>query len=511
MSLEKSEAHLPTLIVTGASGLVGHYFIEAVRERFYVYAFARRSQHEADVPIHENVRWIRCDIGDEEMVSRACAEIAAETTVDYIFHFAGYYDFSYAEDPEYRRVNVDGTRYMLENAVRLKPKRFIFASSLAVTDFSAKGLIIDEQSPPDGDYPYARSKKEAEELVEAFADKFPCTVARLAAIYSDWCEYAPLYVLLDTWLSGSMIARVIAGKGETAVPYLHVQDLNTFWLKIIEKNDDLAPFQILAASPSGCVSHNELYAAATQCYDRSCKAIYFPVGLATLGVAAKRLLGLLLRNPPFERPWMMKYIDRRMQVNASVTHDLLGWSLKPRFHVMRRLLFLVENMKRDPMAWESRNLVMTKKTHVERPGLKIYSAMLEKRESIISGYVAYMTSPENWNLFPSYQKLESHDLQLRAEFLYQMLESSIRLGDRHSILSYANYLARRRYMEGFSVDEVFGSLEYIAYGIQKALKNYPGLEELQETIYNEITLSLQLIQDEIEDTYDNLSSQNGTQ
>jgi nucleoside-diphosphate-sugar epimerase len=507
MEPESVRSELPTVLVTGASGLVGRYFIEAVKERFTVYAVARRNQSEAKVPAHPNIRWLRCDIGDEQMITRLCASVAAKTTVDYIFHFAGYYDFSFREDPEYQRTNVDGTRYLLENAERLKPKRFIFSSSLAVTDFFTPGLVIDEESPPDGDYAYARSKKEAEETVRAFSGKFPCTVARLAAIYSDWCEYAPLYILLDTWLSGGPLSRIIAGKGETAIPYLHVQDLNAFWLKIIEKSDDLPDFDILAASPSGCVSHNELYAAATQCYDRSCKAVHFPIWLATVGVAAKRFLGLLIGKPPFERPWMMRYIDKSMQIDASFTHKLLGWSLKPRFHVMRRLLFLVENMKRDPMAWESKNLAMTKRTHVERPGLKIYSAMMEVREEIIRGYVAYLTAPENWNLFPSYQRLEPHELQMRAEFLYQMLEASIRLGDRQSILSYANYLARRRFMEGFSQEEVFGALEYVAHGITDALKQYPGLEDLQDTIYNEITIALQLIQDEIEDTYDNLAAQ----
>jgi hypothetical protein len=61
-------------------------------------------------------------------------------------------------------------------------------------------------------------------------------------------------------------------------------------------------------------------------------------------------------------------------------------------------------------------------------------------------------------------------------------------------------------MEGFSQEEVFGALEYVAHGITDALKHYPGLEDLQDTIYNEITIALQLIQDEIEDTYDILAA-----
>lgn len=180
-------SQLPTIVVTGASGLVGRHFINAVSDRFYIYAIARRGQKDADVSVHENVRWHRCDVGDGPKVRRLIASIAEESEVDFLFHFAGYYDFDYRESPEYRRTNVEGTRHLLEGAERLRPKRFIFSSSLAVSDFSDPRRIIDEKTPPDGGYPYARSKREAEELVAAYAGKFPCTIARLAAVYSDWC------------------------------------------------------------------------------------------------------------------------------------------------------------------------------------------------------------------------------------------------------------------------------------------------------------------------------------
>ena len=120
---------LPTIVVTGASGLVGRHFLEAARDSFYIYALSRQSQSVAELAIHENVRWMRCDIGDESMVRRLFDSIAMETTIDYVFHFAGYYDFTCRESPEYRRTNVEVTRHLLEGAERAQLKRFIFSSS----------------------------------------------------------------------------------------------------------------------------------------------------------------------------------------------------------------------------------------------------------------------------------------------------------------------------------------------------------------------------------------------
>lgn len=501
----------PAIIVTGASGLVGRHFINSFKKDYYIYGISRSGRKNADIPAHENLRWLRCDIGDGVMVSRMVDSMAAETDIDYIFHFAGYYDFDYRDKIEYRRTNVDGTRHLLEAAARLKVKRFIFSSSLAVSDFMGPHRIMDEETPPDGDYPYARSKKEAEDLVASYAERFPCTIARLAAVYSDWCEYAPLYVLLNTWVGGGFRSKIIAGRGETAIPYIHVHDLNCFWQQIFKKGDRLGNLDILAASPSGCVSHNELFAALSLAYGGSTeRAFHLPVPLATAGVALLRLAGPFMSMPPFERPWMTKYIDKRMVVDARRTQQLLDWRPKPRYHVMRRLLFLVENMKSDPRTWEHKNLAMTKQAVKEWPGLKIYNAMVDLRERVVGEHVAYLTAEESRDIFPNYFCRDPADLRLRSELMYQMLESSIRLGDHLSILTYANYLARRRCSEGIEREELMGSLEHIGDLIEHALRNYPGLEELHKTIHFEIGISMQIILDEIDDTYDGLRAGDGS-
>ncbi|MHB8834288.1 MAG: NAD-dependent epimerase/dehydratase family protein [Candidatus Methylomirabilia bacterium] len=497
---------LPSIIVTGASGLVGRNFINAVRDRFHIYALARRGQPDAEVPVHENVRWYRCDVGDREMLSRVMATIAEETAVDFVFHFAGYYDYDYRDFPEYTRTNVEGTRHLLDAAERLRVKRFIFASSLAGSAFSDPGRVLDETTPLDADFAYARSKREAEALVAARSRTLPCAIVRLAAIYSDWCEYAPLYILLNTWIGGGPLSRILVGQGETAVPYLHVSDLNCCWLKIVDRHAQLDDLEILIASPSECVTHNELYRAAAQGVDDTKRAVYLPVWLAVVGVAARRLLGLIIGRPPFERTWMLRYIDRKMRVDARRTHQRLGWAPRPRLHVMRRLLFLIENLKRDPQTWERRNLAMTKHTVPERPGLKIYNGMVEVRERVVCSHLSYLTKRENRLIYPHYAALEPQELHLRSELLYQLIESSMRLGDHGAILTYANHLARRRFSEGFAREELCGSLEHLADTLEEALKRHPGLAGLERRVHFDLAVIMQLILDEIEDVYEGLAA-----
>ena len=129
----ESVPQISSILVTGASGFVGRHFIEAVKDSYIIFALARRSQHDSGVSPHSNIHWIRCDIGYKKKLAERLDEIVAtQGAVDYIFHFAGYYDFTNRDSPEYQRTNVDGTRHLLEYAVKLNVKRFIFSSSLCI-------------------------------------------------------------------------------------------------------------------------------------------------------------------------------------------------------------------------------------------------------------------------------------------------------------------------------------------------------------------------------------------
>lgn len=497
---------MPVILVTGASGFVGSNFINAVKEDFFIFAIARRNQQDAGIPFHDNIQWLRCDIADADRVAYLFADIAAESHVDYLFHFAGYYDFTNKESSQYQRTNVDGTRHVLENAEQLRLKRFIYSSSLAVTAFAGQKRVIDERSVPDDVNPYGRSKGQAEQLVAEFSIKFPCTIARLAAIYSDWCEYGPLYTLLQTWTDNTWLSRFIAGQGITALPFLHVQDLNAFMLQIIRKRHKLGNLDILAASPSGCISHNDLFKAAALYTDQKIRPIHIPVWCASLGVIGLNIKGMLTGVPPFERPWMMRYIDQRMDIDSSVTQDLLEWTPKHRFYITRRLLFLIENMRRNPLIWDQKNIIMARRAIVNQPGLSIYNAMLDLKKNIIGDHIAYLTSPANRNKYPHYFKLVPGELHNRVELIYLMFEAAMRLGDKLQVLNYARHIARERFKEGFDHNELKSALKHLAYSMETTLHNAPGLEGLENKIHHEIVLTMQLILDEIEDVYETLQA-----
>lgn len=493
---------LPSIIVTGASGIVGRGFLEAARDDFLIYAIARRSQKEAGVPEHPNIKWIQVDIGNWLSLRWVMHNIKRRGGADYIYHLAGYYDFEYTDNPEYERTNIKGTRYMLEQAKILRVKRFVFASSTAACNFPPAGSAIDEKSPLDADYAYAESKRAGEELVKDFSTWFPCSIVRFAAVFTDWCEYGVLYVFLSTWLSKNWKARVLGGKGESAVPYIHSRDLSKLVLTVIKNSDKLPHFDTYIASPDGSTSHRELFDTATRFFfGHQVKPVFMPKFLSYPGVVVLDWLGRLIGKRPFERPWMIKYLDWKLTVDAAYTRKTLDWEPTPRYHILRRLLFLIEKMKSDPGEWLRKNATAMKRVAL-RPNLLIYESMVNLKNEIIDTVKTAILDPEQRQTFPNYSKMDEGSIDWNAGILYQLLMSSVRNNDRMLLLDYIRELSGLRFEEGYSSKEVCAALSGMGEIIVERLNRVPELKGLDQTIHDRITLTIRMTMDEVEDAFE---------
>ena len=498
--------HLPRIIVTGASGFIGRHFLKEYCDDFFIFAIARRPQKLTQIPENENICWLQTDLGEETMVKNTFKYIEEAGGADYVLHLAGYYDFKNEPDPEYERTNVTGTENLLKYVRNLSIKRFIFASSLTVTEFIGKDIIIDEKSPCDAQFPYAITKCKAEKLVQQYSKFFPCSVVRLAAIFSDWCEYGPLYMFISTWLSKSWKSRILAGKGKTSVPYLHVRDLNKCFMRIIEAGDTLPEYDTYIASPDGSTTHRELYHTTIKYYfHEKRKAYNIPKFVAGFGVWFLDFLGRLLGERPFERPWMSRYIDEQLNVNAVYTREQLGWQPVKRYHILRRLLFMLENLKSDPLTWQYRNEEALHKNLIERPNVKIYMAMLQTEPLIIEEAFQLFNAGKNKSILATYQKIDADELRSRISILYSIFKTAVRTGDRIHILNYARELSLQRFVEGFSVKEVVNAVSMISSLIKKELAQLSEVKDLIPRIEDEISTINQLLIDEIEDSFERIT------
>ena len=494
---------LPGIIITGASGFIGKHFIELNANRYRLFCLARRSQQESGIPKHANIRWTQVDIGDFSNLQDVVESINRYGGADFILHLAGYYDFTMDNNPQYEHTNVNGTRNVLKLAQYLNIKRFLFSSSLAACKFNKDpNNLLDELSPPDASYPYAVSKRKAEEMIRNYSSMFPCTILRFAAVYSDWCEYPPLFVFLSTWLSDKWNARILGGKGTSSITYIHITDLVRMIQGILEQSDELPQLATYVASPNGTVSHEELFNAATKYfYGRPKRSIKMPKFIALPGIIARTAIGDLLGEKPFERPWMMKYIDSKLVVSADQTFEALSWKTSPRNDILRRLLFMIENMKNHYVDWTVKNETAMHRIST-RFNVKAYEVMMRHRDFIRNKMVDHVYNLDNGQSFEHYRSMDKLVLKWYITMLYQLIATSIKVGDRILIRKYIQAIAYRRYNNGFSSKEVVAFLSAFEKIMLSELLIDPEAQETREQLFTAVSIAIQMSIDEIEESFE---------
>jgi len=492
----------PRIVVTGASGFLGRHLVEALRGEFEIHAVARDSLSRQGAVSPRDVRWHYVDLAESTHVEELADELRRDGSVELVLHFAGYYDFTGQPHADYQRANVDATRNILSAARAWGCRDLIHASSVAACRFPADGTSLDESCPADGPTHYGRSKRDAEQLVDqARGDALRCWVVRFGAVFSDWCEYEPLYRLLETWLLEHPRGRILAGSGASAIPYLHVRDAVSFVQRLLQRRNEIDSRERLLACPGDVTSHRELFAAATACHFGSrLRPLPLPKLICRLGLRARLAAGRLMGRPPFERPWMASYIDRELRVDASRTWTRLGWQPRARFEIRRRMPFLIHNRKASPGEWQRRNRARIAE-HRRPANLEIAREIQSRRPAILDEVTAFVLDPLRRERYAELQRLDSNLLRTDGELLLEALVESIRAADQDVFLACSRDLGMRRRAEGIPRPEVAGMLDALSDSIVLALSPVRRDTSWNLALIDHVTMTVQFGLDELHDVY----------
>jgi nucleoside-diphosphate-sugar epimerase len=348
-----------TVLVTGASGFLGSAICVDLSRDHDVIGVDRREPSAALRQQATGGRWHALDISDQDGVRIFFNQLAAaRRSAHYVLHMAAFYHFGQRWLPEYDRVNVRGLQNILEGAVRTGAERFLFAGSIASLPPAPAGAALTEKSPPGHATAYTRSKTIGESLLARYSDRMPTLALRIGGVFSDWCELPPLYSLMKLWSRPHLMGRMIPGRGMSGFPYIHRRDLVGCVRRIIQRSADLAPSEILFASPPGCTTHNELFAALrSACGARfDPRPVFVPPWLARCFLFAKNRAKTVLGRKRYERRWMMDYVDTPLVVDTAYTRQKLRWSPGPELSVLKRMPVLVRRFNEDRNIWERRNV-----------------------------------------------------------------------------------------------------------------------------------------------------------
>jgi nucleoside-diphosphate-sugar epimerase len=219
-----------TLLVTGATGLVGSHVVRRAAEAGYDVQAMVRSNSDRRLLDGIPVRWVEADLARPETLLPALGE------ADVVVHAAAHVgDWGPAE--QYRAINVVALEHLVHAARHNgRLRRWIQISSLGVYP-PRHHCGTDESTPPalaglDG---YTRTKAEAEVLLNQHIreDRFPAVILRPGFIYGPGDRHAMTRVVKRIE-AGKM---KIIGRGDRVLNNTSVHNLVDAIMLAIDKPD----------------------------------------------------------------------------------------------------------------------------------------------------------------------------------------------------------------------------------------------------------------------------------
>lgn len=144
---------VPRILVTGASGFIGHWVVAALRQRGVA---VRALGHLATVPVLEGVETVRGDLCEPVSLRGLCRGVEA------VVHCASEVG---PDADRCHRVNVGGTRALLAEAARHGVDRVVYVSTAAVYGRGPFRGASPAELPLSPQSPAGRTRAEAEQRV----------------------------------------------------------------------------------------------------------------------------------------------------------------------------------------------------------------------------------------------------------------------------------------------------------------------------------------------------------
>ena len=223
----------PRVLITGGAGYIGSILARRLlAEGYQVRVLDALFYGAGSLSGLEKNPWFELIVGDTRDPG---AVDEALTDVDSVVHLAELVgDPACAVDPIVtRQINIDATRNIVQRAIDLGVRRFVYPSSCSV--YGASDHVVDEQSAPNPVSLYAEAKVLAEEAVAlASNDGLETVTLRLATVYG--LSPRPRFDLVVNLFAarGAAERRIAVHGGGQWRPFIHVADVAEVMVAALE-------------------------------------------------------------------------------------------------------------------------------------------------------------------------------------------------------------------------------------------------------------------------------------
>ena len=301
-------------LVTGANGFTGSHLVKTLQKRGDSVVGLVRKSSNLNRLADGQIDLVYGDITDRAALAQAMQG------VDTVFHTAAYVELGLVNAAEMERVNVEGTRAVLEVAQSVGVSKLVYCSTIGIFG-DTQGKVIDEtfeRTQKDFSSAYDRTKYDAQKLVDqASAKGFPVVSVLPSGIFGvDDPHFMPV---LNTFLKGRL--KVWAG-GQRITGIVHVDDLAEAMMLAADRGQ-LGGYYILS---SGDLTTRKMFEIFSQETGISAPADAPEPVVRVVGNILDIIGRIFSWQPPIDRERVHYLYDRCVRVDATKARRELGWN-----------------------------------------------------------------------------------------------------------------------------------------------------------------------------------------
>lgn len=350
----------PIVLITGAGGNLGRSIAEALGDRYRIVGLDTAPSRDGDYPIFE------ADLTEDASVEAAMAKLREEygPHLASVIHLAAFFDFSGEDKPQYRAVNVEGSRRLVRALAAFEVEQLVYAATMLVHAPVRPGERIDEDAPIDPRWAYPKSKAEAEEAIRETRGDIPTVFLRLAGVYDEETSVPTFAHQIARIYERDFQSHLYSGDTDAGQTMVHRGDLIDAFVRTVDRRAELPPGEtaILVGEEEaigyadlqdrlGCLIHGE----------EEWPTLRLPAPLAGAGAWVQDKAEPLVPDAidkgerPFIQPFMTRMASDHYALDISRARRLLGW--EPRHRLARALPAMIARLKEDAAAWYEANRI----------------------------------------------------------------------------------------------------------------------------------------------------------
>jgi dihydroflavonol-4-reductase len=332
------------LLVTGGTGFIGsHLALEGRRRGADVAALGLvdRPEERSNVALLEaaGVTVMPGSITDGAL----CARAAAGAT--HIFHLAVAMREGGKRDEFFERVNLDGTRYLLEAAAAQRVERFVYCSTIGIYGHRVPGVSREDTPLAPGNI-YERTKVAAEALVREMgaSQGVPFVILRPADVYGPRDQR-----LLKLFRGVSRGSFPLFGAGDGRRHMVYVDDVISAFFAACERSEAVGE-SVIVAGPEVCTLR-QLIETVRQAVGSPRYGRHLPLApMLAAAAVVEDVCTLLHLDPPIYRR-RMDFFRTDSAFDTSRARRLLGWT--PRVGLTEGVARTAEDYRRSGLLQEA--------------------------------------------------------------------------------------------------------------------------------------------------------------